>query len=160
YSTPDSADDSYGKVISSVGAFPYARSATDQRLINDVINYTGSSPLTVPNATEWNNLVNAPMTSRPAGWDTDGDGMPKWWKIDRGFNPNAVDNNTLTADGYTRLEHYLQCLTANANWNLDGNGNWSQYLNWRGMRPTSMDSTANFVAGITAPRTVTVDIPV
>jgi hypothetical protein len=91
---PDSADTAYGKVISSVGAFPYARTATDQRLINQVLTYTGTAALLAPNATEWNDILNAPMTTRPAGWDTDRDGMPDTWEIARGFNPGVADNNT------------------------------------------------------------------
>ena len=159
-STPDSADVAYAKTIGQVGAFPWARSATDQRLINDVINYTGTAPITAPPAGEWNAIDTAPMTTRPAGWDTDFDGMPNWWETARGFNPSAADNNTLTASGYTRLEKYLHFLSAQANWNLNADGAWSQHMNWRGMRPESSDATANFVAGITAPRTVTVDMPV
>ena len=156
----DSADIAYQKMIASVGAFPWARTTTDQRLINEVLTNTGVSGQTAPNTTEWNAINAQAMTSRPAGWDTDNDGMPNWYETLRGYNPSAADNNTLATDGYTRLEHYLQYLTAQANWNLNADGNWSDYMNWRGDRPQAMDSTANFIAGTTAPRTVNIDMPV
>jgi hypothetical protein len=158
--TPDTADDAYGKVISSVGAFPNARSTTDARLVNEVLNYTGVAAQTTPNASEWASIVAAPTVARAAGFDTDLDGMPNAWETQHGFNPAVADNNTLAPDGYTRLEKYLQYLTYIANWNLDADGTWSQYLNWRGPRPTGIDTTANFVSGITAARTVSVDLPV
>lgn len=156
----ESADEAYGRVISGVGAFPYARNSTDTRLVNDVLNYTGTAPITAPPTDEWNALLAAPTTSRPAGFDTDGDGMPNAWESARGLNPAIADNNGLTASGYTNLENYLNELVEIANWNLNGDGDWSQFLNWRGTRPESNLATANFVAGITAPRTVNVDIPV
>jgi len=156
----DPADVAYAKIVGGVGAWPWARTATDQRLISELQNYGGVAAQSTPNATEWNALVNQPMTTRPAGWDTDQDGMPNWWETLRGFNPAAADNNTLTTDGYTRLEKYLHFLSAQANWGVDADGVWSQYMNWRGMRPDNTDSSAGFGAVTTAPRTITVDIPV
>jgi autotransporter-associated beta strand protein len=45
--------------------------------------------------------------------DTDGDGMPDIWEAATGSNPNnAADGNTVAADGYTLLEHYLNWLAA------------------------------------------------
>ncbi|MEA2707527.1 MAG: hypothetical protein QOF78_128, partial [Phycisphaerales bacterium] len=48
----DSADAAYGKMIGSVGMFPWARVPTDQRLVNEVLTYTGASAQTAPNAAE------------------------------------------------------------------------------------------------------------
>ncbi len=159
--TADSADIAYAKVIASVGAFPWNRSAIDNRLINDVLNYTGTAPLTAPDPNEWNSLVNAPMVTRPAGFDTDADGMPNSWEITRGTNPSAADNNgTIAGNGYTNLENYINSLTFIANWNLDANGSWSGIFNWRGTLPNSNYATANFNPGITQARTVTLDVPV
>ena len=172
-STADAAAEAYAKTIAHVGATPWARNTTDRRLVNDVLNYTGFAPITAPPAAEWDAIMNAPTVTRPADWDTEvmpantlnmnggrGDGMPTWWELLRGFNPNAADQNVVTAEGYTRLEKYLHYLGAQANWNLNADGNWSAHMNWRGMRPETRDASANFIAGITAPRTVTLDAPV
>jgi hypothetical protein len=162
----DSADVAYGKVIASVGAHPYARDATDNRLVNQVLSYTGQAALVETNNTmpatqnaEYQALLAAPVMTRPANWDTDHDGMPNDWETIHGFNPSVDDHLTFAADGYTRLEHYLQSLSAIANWGVNSSGNWSDYLNWRGVRPETRDSTANFGATITAPRVINVDIP-
>jgi hypothetical protein len=163
-SSPDLADIAYQKVVANVGAFPWNRSATDNRLIGNVTDYTGVAPLSAPDATEWNNLVTmsqpANWVSRPAGWDTDQDGMPNYWESLRGLNPSANDGTIVTASGYTNLENYLNSLTFIANWNLNANGDWSGILNWRGELPNSSYATANFKSGITAPRTIAVDVPV
>ena len=54
-------------------------------------------------------------TARPAGFDTDGDGMPDEWETVNGLNPNsAADGNTYTLDNvkkwYTNLEVYMNSL--------------------------------------------------
>jgi hypothetical protein len=47
-----------------------------------------------------------------------------------------------------------------SNWNVDGGGNWSNAANWSGEVPDAAGAVAIFGARITAPRTVTVDLPV
>lgn len=92
------------------------------------------------------------MVSRPAGFDTDGDGMPDSWEAARGLNANlASDGNVVvtTAEssamaGYTWLEMYLNDLTLQANWAGGTNGTWDGILNWQGQLPNLQDSTANF----------------
>lgn len=50
---------------------------------------------------------------RPAGYDTDGDGMPDWWEKAKGLNPDIADNNEdPDGDGYTNLEDYLNWMAA------------------------------------------------
>ncbi|MBC8105732.1 MAG: hypothetical protein H7Z14_04010 [Anaerolineae bacterium] len=158
--TADPAQVAYDKVIASVGAFPYARHSIDQRLIGNVLNYTGSAPITAPDTTEWNNLLATPTVNRPAGFDSDQDGMPNNWEVARGLNPNLDDHKLVASNGWTNLENYLNELTFIANWNLNADANWSTILGWAGEQPNSILATANFVAGITAPRTVMVDAPV
>ncbi len=105
----DSAADAYAKVLAQAGATPWNRDATDARIFADVENGTGAV-VNSPNAAEWEALVNGLSVSRPAGWDTDGDGMPDGWESSNGFNPNAMDNNLVQSDGYTALEHYLNSI--------------------------------------------------
>jgi len=53
-----------------------------------------------------------PEIHRPAGWDTDGDGMPDAWERSHGLDPgNPADGNgDADGDGYTNLEEYLNSL--------------------------------------------------
>jgi hypothetical protein len=44
-------------------------------------------------------------------------------------------------------------------WNLDGDGNWSEPANWLGGAPNAVGAVANFTSVITADRTVTIDAP-
>ena len=160
-------------MIAHVGAMPWARTrhrpAAHQR--RDQLHRLRADHRAAGGRVERDHRP--PTTARPADWDTEvmpqlflhehaaprGDGMPTWWETLRGFNPNVADNNVVTPEGYTRLEKYLHYLDAQANWNLNADGNWSQHMNWRGMRPeTTRRAPANFVAGITAPRTVTIDV--
>jgi hypothetical protein len=55
---------------------------------------------------------NYPDVHRPAGWDTDGDGMPDAWEKVRGLNPgdSSDGNQDANGDGYTNLEEYLNSL--------------------------------------------------
>src|SRR5207237_612133 len=102
--------------------------------------------------------------TRAASWDSDGDGMPDWWELDRGSNPLVADNNVLTPSGYTQLENYLNYITSTSNWGVDANGNWSASANWLGGAPSAVDMLAGFNdavrgAAFSGPRTVTVDSP-
>src|SRR5262249_50733076 len=63
--------------------------------------------------TEWRGLVSMAAVSRPAGFDTDGDGMPDAWETMHGLNPNSADNNgDFDSDGYTNLEEYINEIAA------------------------------------------------
>jgi hypothetical protein len=65
---------------------------------------------------EWRSLLalradpatGAAPYNRGAGWDTDGDGIPDYWELEHGLNPNVANNNgDFDSDGYTDLEEYL-----------------------------------------------------
>ena len=60
---------------------------------------------------EWP-FADYPTASRPAGFDTDGDGMPNAWERSHGLDPeNAGDRNgDMVGDGWTNLEYYLNQL--------------------------------------------------
>ena len=53
-----------------------------------------------------------PEIHRPADWDTDRDGMPNTWEIEKGLDPNdAADGpRDPDGDGYTNLESFLNVL--------------------------------------------------
>ncbi|MFM7243266.1 MAG: PEP-CTERM sorting domain-containing protein [Planctomycetaceae bacterium] len=158
--TPLSADDAYAKAVATAGAMPWDRSPIDRRIVDTVLTFTGTAPITAPDAAEWAALTSGSMTTRPAGWDTDGDGMPNAWESKRGTNPNVADNNgSVAGNGYTNLENYLNSLSAQAVWYPDANGGAANFMNWRGERPTSAWSIATFGSVIAARRTVTLDVP-
>jgi hypothetical protein len=158
--TPATADEAYAEAIATAGAMPWARSPIDKRIIDTVLTFTGTAPITAPNAAEWASLTSGSVTTRPVGWDTDGDGMPNTWETRRGTNPNVADNNgSVAGNGYTNLENYLNSLSAQAVWHPDADGGAANFMNWRGERPTSAWAIATFGDVITARRTVTLDVP-
>lgn len=109
--TTDTAADAYTKVLAGAGATPWGRDAVDARVFADVRNGTGAV-IDAPNEAEWLAILSAQAVSRPAGWDTDLDGMPNAWELERGFNPSVMDHNLVQPDGYTALEHYLNGIVA------------------------------------------------
>ena len=55
-----------------------------------------------------NTVSNVPINTRPAGYDTDNDGIPNEYETAKGWNPNVANNNVIdTATGYTQLELFL-----------------------------------------------------
>jgi hypothetical protein len=131
----DSATVGRDRVLAYGGANWWDRSAIDARIIGSVSTGAGNLVNTVPTA-EWNSVVTAPMISRPAGWDTDGDGMPDGWEAKHGLDPQtAAHNGDFDADGYTDLEEYLNGV---AEWpapqpivfNAATNNRFAQITNW------------------------------
>jgi hypothetical protein len=80
-------------------------SADIQMILNDT--YSGSfydNKSTIP-------YPSIPQNTRPAGYDTDFDGMPNIWEIAKGFDPNSDDSNLDNdGDGYTNLEEYMNLI--------------------------------------------------
>ena len=121
YVTTETATAAYKHVLSDVGA-NRPLDDHDTRVIRETrdktYTYTGTGPYGgypgLPNSQDdvggWETY---PSESRPAGWDTDGDGLPDWWEILHGTNasspagdfsdPSADPDN----DGFTRLDDYL-----------------------------------------------------
>jgi pectate lyase len=108
----ESAADAYAHVLDYAGATFPARDSVDSRVIAGVRNQTGTVP---------NNLGSVggfptgayPTSARPAGYDTDLDGMPNAWEVLMGLDPtNAADRNFVSPSGYTNLEVFLNALVA------------------------------------------------
>jgi pectate lyase len=103
--TTDTASNAYVRVLSGVGA-SVARDAVDARIVSNVMSQTGKIINSQNEVGGW-----PTVNSLPAPTDTDQDGMPDYWEQALGLDPNnAADGNALTADGYTRLEGYLNWL--------------------------------------------------
>src|SRR4029079_15329798 len=95
--TTQSASNACNQVINYVGNWWWNRDAIDARIIGNVQNNTqpaGGVPATAPVPSELALVTGASPTTRPAGWDTDNDGMPNNWETPHGINPHrAADVN-------------------------------------------------------------------
>ena len=108
----DTADDAYKHVIADAGAMPWNRDSVDARIIQDLIKGTGKI---IDSQNDVGGYPKLPTVSRPAGFDTDGDGMPDAWEKANGCDPKVADNKGDTnGDGYTNLEKYLFSISATA----------------------------------------------
>ncbi|WP_428940688.1 hypothetical protein [Fontivita pretiosa] len=160
--TTESASAAYQRVLLRGGAMPWARDAVDLRIVNQIRTGGGAIVNSQDDVGGWPTLISI---SRPAGWDSDFDGMPNWWELARGHNPSLADHNaTAIAGDYTNLEKYLNYITATSNWGIDADGSWSNHDNWLGGAPDGADALAGFNAsalspGFSGPRTVIVDSP-
>jgi len=125
HATIHTATNAYKQVLSDVGCNLPQIDARDTRIIGETLagtyTYTGSVsgkkglPDTTADVGGWENYGNH---ARPAGFDTDNDGLPDWWETIQGLNPNSAAgdftecNADPDGDGYTRLEDYLNWMAA------------------------------------------------
>jgi hypothetical protein len=108
--TTQTAADAYNQVLNYVGNSWWSRDVIDTRVINNVRNYTGPAlAAAAPIASELSAVTGAALTTRPAGWDTDADGIPDRWETAHGLNSNLnTDFKTdFDSDGYINLQDYL-----------------------------------------------------
>jgi hypothetical protein len=97
------ADAGNSRGLTCEGDWYYRRDAHDERIINDIINGTGSIIDHPSEVGGWLNIQGGPACS-----DTDQDGMPDVWETANNLNPNdPADRNLLDVSGYTMLEMYL-----------------------------------------------------
>lgn len=122
--TTQSALGAYKRVLSDVGA-NRPLDDHDARVIRETrdgsYTYTGTGPYGgypgLPNSQDdvggWEDY---PAVARPAGFDTDDDGLPDWWERIHGTDTNSPAgdfsdaNADPDADGYSRLCEYLAWL--------------------------------------------------
>jgi pectate lyase len=111
----DSAIEAYQKVLAGAGATLPDRDTVDRRIILEALSgrttYGKGVVLDPSGVGGWPVLLSAPP---PA--DEDKDGMPDNWEKDNGLDPNNdSDRNEIGADGYTKLEIYLNSLVEGCN---------------------------------------------
>lgn len=102
--------EAYHDVVKKVGATLPRRDAVDTRIIDSMKTGKKHGRGGVVHRIE--EVGGYPeMTYDPSEVmkDTDGDGMPDWWEIKHGFDPNDPSDGAQDADGdgYTNLEEYL-----------------------------------------------------
>lgn len=127
YSVPhgvtQSAEEALGTVMNYAGANWRDRDFLDQRTIDQLQTFgqgtifqTGRV-LDFIDSDDVDAVVNAPMQTRPVGWDSDNDGMPDHWEIERGLDPYSASeapdwNGDDDGDGYVNLEEYINEIAA------------------------------------------------
>lgn len=112
------AEEAYPLVVAGAGA-SMLRDAIDKRIANEVLTGTttfiGSVSGTQGIIDSQDDVGGWPVLKqeiRDAGFDTDRDGMPDDWEIEKGLNPNNTEdrNEDTDANGFTNLEEYLNML--------------------------------------------------
>jgi hypothetical protein len=173
--TPDEALDT---IINYGGANWWDRHFLDERAIDQLQTYgqgsvsqTGEVLGSTVDPNDVDAVTSTPMQSRPAGWDTDNDGMPNFWEKERGLNPNVADwDADDDNDGYVNLEEYFNEL---AEWPApddilfnNGTSRFAEINNWSITRPSpgEADTTTHwqpsrFDVAVINNGTVTMDAP-
>ncbi|MBN1788433.1 MAG: hypothetical protein JW806_08575 [Sedimentisphaerales bacterium] len=125
--TTDDGSTAYSRILAHAGASLPVRDAVDKRIINDVINGTGSIIDDEDEVGGWDVL-----NSLPAPNDVDHDGMPDAWETANGLNINdANDRNGYDLDpAYTNLEVYLNGLIPAGTYTEDTNAPTPDPMTW------------------------------
>ena len=112
-----SAETAYQTILTDAGASLW-RDAIDDRVIDSLAKRTGglidSQEQLREDSGKLAGIDDVAEVRRPAGFDTDGDGMPNEFETKHSLNPNdPADGNgtTLSTEGYTNLEMYLNGLS-------------------------------------------------
>ena len=105
--TMDDAQAAYDRVLDEVGAVLPKRDSADNRVINTVIDGSGSI---IDDESQVGGFPVLASDTPPA--DTDHDGMSDSWESSHSLNPNDPADGPLDrdSDGYTNVEEYLNYL--------------------------------------------------
>ncbi|TAK51758.1 MAG: T9SS type A sorting domain-containing protein [Bacteroidetes bacterium] len=112
----ETAEVAYEKVLAHGGASFPKRDTIDARIANEVRTQTatyggvwGANKGIIDSPDDVGGYPLLQSTAAPA--DTDHDGMPDDWETFHGLNPaDSTDGMTITGDGYSNLEHYINGL--------------------------------------------------
>lgn len=108
--TTTSADQALTAVLTGVGATLPKRDPVDARIVEEASTGRGTfGNGVVLHPDEVGGYPTLNSTDPPP--DDDHDGMPNSWEIEKGLDPNsASDGPQIQPDGYSNLEHYLNCI--------------------------------------------------
>jgi hypothetical protein len=106
------AAEAYDAVLEHAGATRPKRDAVDRRVIEEV--RTGKVPRDTKQGiiTDVAQVGGYPAYSGDPAKDTDGDGIPDWWELKYGLDPNNASDaaKDCNGDGYTNIEKYINGL--------------------------------------------------
>jgi hypothetical protein len=106
------AAEAYAAVLEHAGATRPKRDAVDRRVIDEV--RTGKVPGDTKQGiiTDVAQVGGYPAYGGDPAKDTDGDGIPDWWELKYGLDPNDPADATrdCNGDGYTNIEKYINGL--------------------------------------------------
>ena len=105
--TIDSPTLAYYKVGSQAGA-SLARDSIDNQLISELVSL-GTQGRHYTNESQFGPMA---IAGGPTPQDSDQDGMPDEWEMVTGSDYTTADNNIMDANGYTKLENYLNWMAA------------------------------------------------
>ncbi len=108
--TIDPSNMVYNLVLNNVGAIVPALDPVDKRIVESVINSTGSMIDSQYEVGGWPEFRSG-LPPR----DSDHDGMPDNWETDHGLDPNDPNDGNIIQDqfGYTNVERYINDLFPN-----------------------------------------------
>jgi len=98
-------------VVSEAGAFP--RDKIDELILGEVLSLGVRGPNPLPSSQSRTGLPDngfGVIESSAAPSDSDLDGMPDYWELAMGANPLKNDAMEITAEGYAKIEYYLNWL--------------------------------------------------
>jgi pectate lyase len=102
-----SAEDAYARVMAQAGTCLH-RDAVESRLVAQ-LGSLGTKGAIISDESAVGGQPDMTQVTRPAGFDTDGDGMPDAWEIAHGLDPKSASDGSgdSDGDGYTNVEEYL-----------------------------------------------------
>lgn len=139
--TTQTAPNAFDQVIDYVGNSWWSREAIDARIIKNVLTNTGPPngiAAAAPNAAELSALLDTPLSTRPAGYDTDNDGMSNEWEQKHGLNTGSAADAFLDFDndGYVNVVEFINELgefpaPAAIVFNGGLNSRYAHIMNWK-----------------------------
>jgi len=113
------AEEAFELVLQGAGA-SLSRDSVDSRIVQEI--RTGTAKFGNSFRGGGNGIIDSQadvggwpeLKSSPAPDDTDGDGMPDSWELERGLNPHNAADGPVDSDhdGYTNVEDFLNSLTS------------------------------------------------
>jgi hypothetical protein len=106
------AAEAYESVLAGAGATLPRRDVVDRRIIEEVRTGTVADGSKRGIISDVKQVGGYPVYTGEPVKDSDGDGIPDWWELKHGLNPNDPSDaaKDCNGDGYTNIEKYINGL--------------------------------------------------